>query len=98
MFDEWAKPSVVLSAEAERILGVNNAKIDQCRSTDVVLEQFSYYITAKKMSTPPIIPAKKSIKIFLHAKCYNSESLSLFVINYAFCLTAINFHSEYKVA
>lgn len=41
MFGEWAKPSAALSSEAERILDVTNAQIDQCRSTDVVLEQVS---------------------------------------------------------
>ena len=39
-FDEWAKPSVALSPEAERVLGVTNAQLDHCRSTDVVLDEF----------------------------------------------------------
>ena len=39
-FDEWAKPSVALSSEAERILGVTNSQLDRCRPTDVVLEDF----------------------------------------------------------
>jgi DNA polymerase III alpha subunit (gram-positive type) len=39
-FDEWAKPSVALSAEAERILGVTNSQLNGCRSTDVVLDDF----------------------------------------------------------
>ena len=43
-FDEWAKPSVALSEEAERILGVTNSQLAQCRSTDVVLEDFSSFL------------------------------------------------------
>jgi DNA polymerase III alpha subunit (gram-positive type) len=39
-FDEWAKPLVALTAEAERILGVTNSQLAQCRSTDVVLDDF----------------------------------------------------------
>jgi hypothetical protein len=39
-FEEWAKPSVALTAEAERILGVTNAQLECCRSTNVVLEEF----------------------------------------------------------
>jgi DNA polymerase III alpha subunit (gram-positive type) len=42
-FDEWAKPSVALTAEAERILGVTNSQLAQCRSTNVVLEDFSAF-------------------------------------------------------
>ena len=49
-FEEWAKPSVALTAEAERILGVTNAQLDGCRLTDVVLGEFldfaETYITA----------------------------------------------------
>jgi len=43
-FDEWAKPSVALSAEAERILGVTNSQLECCRSTDVVLEDFRSFL------------------------------------------------------
>jgi DNA polymerase III alpha subunit (gram-positive type) len=39
-FDEWAKPSVALTAEAESILGVTNSQLAHCRSTDVVLDEF----------------------------------------------------------
>jgi hypothetical protein len=39
-FDEWAKPLVAPSAEAERILGVENAKLAYCRPTDKVLRDF----------------------------------------------------------
>ena len=39
-FDEWAKPSQALSAEAERILGVTNEQLAHCRSTEVVGQEF----------------------------------------------------------
>ena len=39
-FEEWAKPSVALSQEAERILGVTNSQLARCRSTDAVLVDF----------------------------------------------------------
>ncbi len=39
-FEEWAKPSVALSAEAERILEVTNSQIECCRSTNVVMQSF----------------------------------------------------------
>ena len=39
-FDQWAKPLVALTAEAERILGVTNSQLAHCRSTDKVLEDF----------------------------------------------------------
>jgi hypothetical protein len=45
-FDEWAKPLVALSAEAERILGVTNSQLAHCRSTDVVLEDFLAFLYA----------------------------------------------------
>jgi hypothetical protein len=38
VFDEWAKPSRPLSAEAERILGVTNSQLECCRSTDKVMQ------------------------------------------------------------
>ena len=40
MLEEWAKPLVSLSAEAERILGVTNSQLECCRSTEDVLEYF----------------------------------------------------------
>ena len=43
-FDEWAKPSVALSSEAEAIIGVTNAQLEFCRSTDVVLEEFLAFV------------------------------------------------------
>lgn len=43
-FDEWAKPSVALSAEAERILGVTNEQLAHCRSSYAVLEDFLMFV------------------------------------------------------
>lgn len=42
-FDEFAKPSVALSPEAERILGVTNSQLDRCRPTDVVMQSFAAF-------------------------------------------------------
>lgn len=43
-FDEWAKPSVALSAEAQRILGVTNEQLAQCRPSRIVLADFNDFI------------------------------------------------------
>lgn len=43
-FDEWAKPSRPLSAEAERILGVTNEQLDYCRSDATVFESFLTFL------------------------------------------------------
>lgn len=43
-FDEWAKPSVALSAEAELILGVTSDNLAYCRSTAVVLDEFRAFL------------------------------------------------------
>ena len=43
-FDERAKPSVALAAEAERILGVTNSQLANCRSTDLVLKDLFRFI------------------------------------------------------
>ncbi len=43
-FDEWAKPSVALSAEAEAIIGVTNSQLAYCRSTDVVRHEFLAFV------------------------------------------------------
>ena len=43
-FDEWAKPLVALSAEAEAIVGVKNDQLEFCRSTDVVGLNFISFI------------------------------------------------------
>jgi hypothetical protein len=45
LFDEWAKPSVALPAEAEALIGVTNAQLDGCRSTDAVLDDFVSFIS-----------------------------------------------------
>ena len=42
-FDEWAKPSVALSAEAESILGVTNAQLARCCSSAAVMEDFQAF-------------------------------------------------------
>ena len=39
-FEEWAKPSVELSLEAERIVGVTNGQLAHCRSGNAVLVDF----------------------------------------------------------
>ena len=43
-FDEWAKPLVALTAEAERILDVTNAQLSLCRSSDIVMGDFYSFI------------------------------------------------------
>ena len=43
-FDEWARPSKPLTAEAERILGVTNEQLVHCPSTDVVLADFRNFV------------------------------------------------------
>lgn len=44
VFDEFAKPSRPLTAEAEHLLGVTNEKLAYCRSTDVVLDEFLTFL------------------------------------------------------
>lgn len=43
-FDEWAKPSIPLSPEAEQMIGTTNAKLARCRSVDNVLSDFILYL------------------------------------------------------
>ena len=43
-FDEWAKPSIPLSAEAERILGVTNEQLAHCRPSVIVLDSFLEFL------------------------------------------------------
>ena len=43
-FEEWAKPSVASSVEAERILGVTNSQLECCRSTEVVQDDFALFL------------------------------------------------------
>ncbi len=49
-FDEWAKPSVPLSCEAERILGVMNEQLAHCRTSDIVLDDFIAFIDGAKLA------------------------------------------------
>jgi DNA polymerase III epsilon subunit-like protein len=43
-FDEWTKPSHPLPPESERILGVTNGQLAQCRPINLVLREFSDFI------------------------------------------------------
>ena len=45
VFEEWAKPSVELSLEAERIVGVTNEQLAHCRSGNAVLVDFLGFIS-----------------------------------------------------
>jgi DNA polymerase III epsilon subunit-like protein len=44
VFEEWAKPSVALTAEAERILGVTNEQLSRCRLSYAVLDEFLIFL------------------------------------------------------
>lgn len=44
-FDEFAKPSVALSAEAERILGVTNAQLANCRASNAISQDFFRFLS-----------------------------------------------------
>jgi DNA polymerase III alpha subunit (gram-positive type) len=48
-FNEWVKPSTPLTAEAERILGVTNTQLSQCRPTEEVLDDFLNFIGDAKI-------------------------------------------------
>ena len=39
-FDEWARPSVPLTHEAERIVGVTSEQLVGCRPSEIVMEEF----------------------------------------------------------
>jgi hypothetical protein len=54
-FDEWAKPLVALSAEAERILGVTNERLSQCLPLNVVFSHFLDFISGASFSNPDLI-------------------------------------------
>lgn len=43
-FDEWAKPSLPLSYEAERILGVTNEQLAHSRSGAIVINDFTQFV------------------------------------------------------
>ena len=42
-FDEWARPSVTLSREAEQVLGLTNEQLAHCQPTAAVLEEFKCF-------------------------------------------------------
>jgi DNA polymerase III alpha subunit (gram-positive type) len=44
-FDEFAKPSRPLTAEAEEVIGVTYAQLAHCRSTDVVSQSFLKFLS-----------------------------------------------------
>jgi DNA polymerase III alpha subunit (gram-positive type) len=48
-FDEWARPSMPLSPEAEMIVGTTNERLAHCRPTDVVLEAFFEFIDGAQL-------------------------------------------------
>lgn len=43
-FDEWARPSMPLSPEAEMIVGTTNERLMHCRPTSLVLDDFLAFI------------------------------------------------------
>lgn len=43
-FDEWAKPSIPMSPEAERIIGTTTAKLARCRPATAVMNDFFEFI------------------------------------------------------
>ena len=45
-FDEWARPSVPLTKEAERIVGVTNEQLAMCRPSAMVLDEFLEFVAA----------------------------------------------------
>ena len=47
-FDEWARPSVPLTHEAERIVGVANEQLACCRPSEMVLEDYSAFVAHPK--------------------------------------------------
>ena len=43
-FDEWARPEIALTPEAQRIVGVTNEQLAGCRKSEVVLEEFLAFL------------------------------------------------------
>ena len=43
-FDEWARPLVAMTPDAERIVGVTNEQLAMCRPSAVVLEEFLVFL------------------------------------------------------
>jgi DNA polymerase III alpha subunit (gram-positive type) len=50
-FDEFAKPSVALSAEAEAIICVTNAQLVHCRASAMVMGDFVNFCEAKLLNS-----------------------------------------------
>ena len=50
-FDEWAKPSVPLSAEAERIVGTTNERLARCRPSMTVMGDFLSFVDGRFVSS-----------------------------------------------
>jgi hypothetical protein len=44
VFDEWAKPLIPLSADAELLLGVTNEQLFTCRPTAAVMSDFVLFL------------------------------------------------------
>jgi hypothetical protein len=44
-FDEWARPSMPLSPEAEMIVGTTNEGLEGCRPTMVVMDDFLAFLS-----------------------------------------------------
>jgi hypothetical protein len=45
LFDEWARPSVPMSAEAERIVGTTNERLAACRPSMNVMDDFLTFLS-----------------------------------------------------
>jgi len=43
-FDEWARPSIPLSPEAEQMVGMTNAKLLRCRPTAAVMREWLEFV------------------------------------------------------
>ena len=43
-FDEWARPSVPMSPEAEKIVGTTNERLARCRLTEIVMADFLAFL------------------------------------------------------
>ena len=48
-FDEWVKPPRSLSAEAERVIGMTNDRLEHCRSMHVALADFLDFIDGAEL-------------------------------------------------
>lgn len=50
-FFEYARPSVPLSADAERITGITNEQLSRCRTSDAVMADFRAFIDGAELVT-----------------------------------------------